>query len=176
MTRLTIKTSPARSFICAFGVAIILAMAPTVNAQTFVVDPVEYPGALRNPLKGFRPLTKDALAEEKRFATITHSYFKWNELENDKSDTVERIRDLCDVRWDGVEEKGIKVIPSIYFFFRLFFVLVSLASLSNMGFCCVGITAPVEDCHALSSLNSFAATSGFASARLFDSLMSSARL
>ena len=118
MTRLTIKTSPARSFICAFGVAIILAMAPAVNAQTFVVDPVEYPGALRNPLKGFRPLTKDALAEEKRFATITHSYFKWNELENDKSDTVERIRDLCDVRWDAVEEKGIKVIPSIYLDFN----------------------------------------------------------
>lgn len=93
-------------------------LTASVDAQMFTVNPIEYPSALRNPLKGFRPLTKDALAEEKRFATITHSYFKWNELENRESDTVERIRDLCDVRWEGVEEKGIKVIPSIYLDFN----------------------------------------------------------
>ena len=118
MSRLARRPSSTRFLFCVFGVALVSVMVATANAQTFVVDPVEYPGALRNPLKGFRPLTKDALAEEKRFATITHSYFKWNELENDKSDTVERIRDKCDVRWDGVEEKAIKVIPSIYLDFN----------------------------------------------------------
>lgn len=99
-------------------IAIIITMLPDTSGQTFTVNPVEYPNSLRNPLKGFRPLTKDARAENKRFATITHSYFKWNELENHESDTVERIRDLCDVRWDGVEEKGIKIIPSIYLDFN----------------------------------------------------------
>lgn len=96
----------------------ITCLVSVANGQTFVVSPVEYPNALRNPLKGFRPLTGDALATEKRFATITHSYFKWNELENHASDTVEKIRDLCDVRWDGVEEKGIRIIPSIYLDFN----------------------------------------------------------
>ncbi len=93
-------------------------LSPAAWAQTVTITPADYSGALRNPLKGFRPLTGDALKNEKRFATITHSYFKWNELENRESDTVEKIRDLCDVRWDGVEEKGIKVIPSIYLDFN----------------------------------------------------------
>lgn len=88
------------------------------NGQTFTIIPEEYSGALRNPMKGFRPLTEDVLHADKRYATISHSYFRWNELEDDEDDTVEKIRDLCDLRWFGVEAKGIKIIPSIYLDFN----------------------------------------------------------
>lgn len=112
----TIRQFPA--FACGIVLAWCLCDASIAIGQTFTIFPKEYGGALRNPLKGFRPLTEHALDKENRFATITHSYFKWNELENEESDTVEKIRDLCDLRWFGVEAQGIKVIPSIYLDFN----------------------------------------------------------
>lgn len=84
-----------------------------VGPQMFTTYPTEYPGALRNPMKGFRPDTIPNNYNEK-YATITRSYLRWNELENDLSDTIERIKEVCDQKWADVEQYGIKVIPRVY--------------------------------------------------------------
>ncbi|MEC7229825.1 MAG: hypothetical protein VXV91_01340, partial [Verrucomicrobiota bacterium] len=84
-----------------------------VGPQTFTTYPTEYPGALRNPMKGFRPATyRNNYNDE--YATITRSYLKWNELENNVNDTIQKIKDVCDQKWADVEQYGIKVIPRVY--------------------------------------------------------------
>ena len=84
-----------------------------VGPQMFTTYPIEYSGALRNPMKGFRPPAyRNNYNEE--YATITRSYLKWNELENDVSDTIQKIKDVCDLKWVDVEQYGIKVIPRVY--------------------------------------------------------------
>jgi hypothetical protein len=79
----------------------------------FTIYPKEYPHALSNPLKGFRP-SLGPHADRHEYATLVRHYIKWNELENDETDTVQKIRDYCNVKWAGLEEKGIKVIPRVY--------------------------------------------------------------
>jgi len=78
----------------------------------FTVFPAEYEGALRNPLKGFRPDLRRAASHE--YASIARHYIKWSELEKNERDSVEKIRDFCDRHWAGLDEQGIKVIPRIY--------------------------------------------------------------
>ena len=84
-----------------------------VGLQMFTTYPTEYSGALRNPMKGFRPDTYSNNFNDE-YATITRNYIKWNELENHYSDTIQKIKDVCDQKWAGVEEYGIKVIPRVY--------------------------------------------------------------
>jgi hypothetical protein len=79
----------------------------------FSVWPEEYPAALRNPLKGFRPETYSSNFGHE-YGTITRCYIKWNEIENDESDTIQKIKDFCDQKWEGVVENGITVIPRVY--------------------------------------------------------------
>ena len=86
---------------------------PQLFPDMFTVYPTEYHGALRNPLKGFRPDTFRNNYDDE-YATITRCYLKWNELENDESDTIEKIMDVCNQKWAGVEQHGIKVIPRVY--------------------------------------------------------------
>jgi hypothetical protein len=83
------------------------------GADEVVIRPREYPGALRNPLKGFRPDTNPR-AFKHEYATITRCYLKWNDLENDESDGIDRIREVCNDRWKDVEKHNIKVIPRVY--------------------------------------------------------------
>ena len=84
-----------------------------VGPQMFTTYPTEYPGALRNPMKGFRyPAYRNNY--DKKYATIVRCYLEWNELENDVSDTIQKIKDVCDLKWADVEEYGIKVIPRVY--------------------------------------------------------------
>lgn len=89
-----------------------------VNAQVgemtddfVVIKPKEYPRALRNPHKGF---TNRGFGERNEWATLAHCYIQWNEIENHKSDTVEKIREWCNAKWKGVKERNIKVIPRVY--------------------------------------------------------------
>jgi hypothetical protein len=77
--------------------------------QTFI--PEEYGGALRNPHKGF---TNRGFTENNEWATLTHSYIRWNEIERDSTDGVERIKAWCDQNWQGVEDRNMKVIPRVY--------------------------------------------------------------
>lgn len=77
------------------------------------IIPVEYPGALSNPLKGFRPdLGHSSVGHE--YATLARHYIRWNQIENDESDTIEKILEFCNRAWVRIEWSGIKVIPRVY--------------------------------------------------------------
>jgi hypothetical protein len=78
-----------------------------------VVRPQEYQGALRNPLKGFRPDTGPR-AFTYEYATLARCYLKWNELENSESDGIDRIMRVCNERWKDVEKYNVKIIPRVY--------------------------------------------------------------
>ncbi|MBM3212471.1 DUF4874 domain-containing protein, partial [Candidatus Poribacteria bacterium] len=81
-----------------------------------IIKPKEYPYALRNPLKGFRA----GLSDRHEYSTLTKHYIKWNDIENDESDGIEKIRDFCNRHWRDresgrpVEAMNIKVIPRVY--------------------------------------------------------------
>ena len=93
-------------------VGVAAQLTPADGAEV-VIHPTEYPHALRNPLKGFRPNTNPQ-AFDHEYATLTRCYLRWNELENDESDDIERILRVCNERWRGVEKHNIKVIPRVY--------------------------------------------------------------
>jgi len=82
--------------------------------EEVVVEPEEYPHALRNPLKGFRA----GFSDRHEYSTLTKHYIRWNEIENDESDGIENIRDYCNKRWRDksrpVEVMNIKIIPRVY--------------------------------------------------------------
>ncbi|GEM_PF-844479 len=92
----------------------LLVYAATPDPTLVNVSPIEYSDALLNPLKGFRPGTQGNGSFDERYASITRDYIKWNEIEDDESDTIQKIKDFCDLSWEGVEEHGIKVIPRVY--------------------------------------------------------------
>ena len=58
-----------------------------LDAGLIVVDPEEYPSALRNPLKGFRP-DMGRNVSRNRFATLARHYIKWNDLEQKQADDI----------------------------------------------------------------------------------------
>ncbi|MEO0422495.1 MAG: DUF4832 domain-containing protein [Pseudomonadota bacterium] len=74
------------------------------------IRPLAYERALRNPLKGF---TNNG-GSDNEWATLTHHYFKWNELENDVSDGLDKILEVSDRVFGDVEARNIKVIPRVY--------------------------------------------------------------
>ena len=80
-------------------------------AETVTVHPQEYPRALRNPHMGF---TNRGRGENNEWATLMHSYIKWNEIERDSLDGIDEIKEWCDKNWAGVEKKNMKVIPRVY--------------------------------------------------------------
>lgn len=83
-------------------------------AGLVVVYPEEYPSALRNPLKGFRPdMGKNIFSG--RFVTLARQYIKWRDLEqNQTDDLVKNIRAYCDKEWGRLRGTGMKVIPRVY--------------------------------------------------------------
>ncbi len=80
-------------------------------AHQVVIRPQVYEHALRNPLKGF---TNRGFREDNEWATLVHSYIRWNQIENDQSDGILKIRQWCDTEWRGVSERHQKVIPRVY--------------------------------------------------------------
>ena len=84
------------------------------DAGLLVVNPEEYVGALRNPLKGFRP-DMGRNVSRSRFATLARHYIKWNDLEQRKTDDlVANIRAYSDRKWAKLRGTGVKVIPRVY--------------------------------------------------------------
>ncbi|MBN1480326.1 DUF4832 domain-containing protein [candidate division KSB1 bacterium] len=79
--------------------------------MTITIYPQEYPRALRNPHKGF---TNRGRWEDNEWATLMHSYIKWNDIERDSLDGIDEIKVWCEINWAGVEDKNIKVIPRVY--------------------------------------------------------------
>jgi hypothetical protein len=45
---------------------------------------------------------------------LTRCYLRWNELENEETDTIEKIKKVCDEKWIDIERHNIKVIPRVY--------------------------------------------------------------
>ncbi len=91
--------------------------------------PEEYEKAIKNPLKGFRistiypPEYDQAIKKRKgykpsrprhEYGTLIKTYFQWDELENWASDDVNKIREVCNTRWHGIEKNNIKIIPRVY--------------------------------------------------------------
>jgi len=102
-----------RSLLCVCVVLVCLLHAVGERAVAVVIYPREYPGALRNPLKGFRPDVSPR-AFDHEYATLGRCYLKWNELENSESDGIDRIMRVCNERWKDVEKHNLKVIPRVY--------------------------------------------------------------
>lgn len=77
---------------------------PQENLITIFPD--EYNHAIKNPLKGFRSYNQ--------YGSLIKTYLKWSELENSASDDVNKLKNVCNSKWSGVESKNIKVIPRVY--------------------------------------------------------------
>jgi hypothetical protein len=75
------------------------------------VVPAPYTKGLRNPLMGF---TINGGGTSHPWATLTHTYIRWNEIENYESDTIDKIRTVCNSKWNNFQTKNIKVIPRVY--------------------------------------------------------------
>lgn len=93
-------------------VPFILTIAVPLSAENLVrIRPEVYPGALRNPHKGF---TNRGFYEDNAWATLVHCYIRWNEIENHESDGIEKIQNWCNNKWRGLAERNQKVIPRVY--------------------------------------------------------------
>ena len=82
----------------------------TTRQNLVTIYPEEYEHAFRNPLKGFR----SSLGKEHEYGALIKYYIRWNELENVASDGVEKIIEVCNSKWKGIEEKNMKFIPRVY--------------------------------------------------------------
>jgi hypothetical protein len=85
---------------------------PGLRAQMVTVRPVEAPGPLRNPLMGFRPDLNSY--RQYPYPTLVRDYIRWNQIENNESDTVQKIRDFCNARWSRLPADNVRVIPRVY--------------------------------------------------------------
>ncbi|MDO8952900.1 MAG: hypothetical protein Q7U86_09765, partial [Draconibacterium sp.] len=83
----------------------------SVNAQNeVIIQPKEYVGALRNPMMGF---TTNGIKDHP-WGSLAFSYLRWNELENNESDGINKIINVCNQKWGNVASKNVKVIPRVY--------------------------------------------------------------
>ncbi len=88
-------------------------LVAALPAQTVTVNPQEATGPLSNPLMGFRPDIGSA-ASRYTYPTLVRHYIRWNQIENNQSDSVQKIRDYCNAQWAGLPASNLKVIPRVY--------------------------------------------------------------
>jgi len=94
---------------------------PPGKAQQVIVHPREYPRALRNPLKGFRP---DIPAEpggsgkglHNDYVSVARNYIRWCDIESCAADGVDKIREFCDRNWADLPGRNVKVIPRVHLY------------------------------------------------------------
>ena len=48
------------------------------------------------------------------WGTLTHTYIRWNEIENKESDGIEKIINYCNQKWKDAAANNMKVIPRVY--------------------------------------------------------------
>ncbi len=86
-----------------------------LQAQIVTVNPVEANGPLANPLMGFRPgINSKHSRSPYNYPTVVRHYIRWNEIENNVNDSVQKIRDFCNAQWANLPASNIKVIPRVY--------------------------------------------------------------
>jgi hypothetical protein len=91
-----------------FIVNIVVVFAQDEEGITIIPQP--YEKALKNPLMGFTTINVD----DHPWASVSHTYIKWNELENNKSDGIEKIINSSNQKWKNAAAKNMKVIPRVY--------------------------------------------------------------
>ncbi len=76
------------------------------------VFPREFPGAINNPLKGFRAY------KERGYGLLVRRYIGWNELEVSADDTVDRIiaytNKITTIKGKRFEDLNVKLVPRVY--------------------------------------------------------------
>jgi len=82
------------------------------NEPTVTVKPKVFEHALNNPLKGFR--SDVGKVNNHPYNAIVRHYLKWNVLERDASDGIERILEICKKDWAKLAQMNSKVIPRVY--------------------------------------------------------------
>ena len=75
--------------------------------------PAYYDSALSNPIKGMTVHGFDG-GDDHEWARLRHSYFKWNDIENDVSDGIAKIQQVTDARFQNGPEGNLKYIPRVY--------------------------------------------------------------
>lgn len=80
------------------------------QGEIVTVIPQVYENALRNPMKGFTTIN----VNNHPWGTLSHTYIRWNEIENHESDGIEKIINYCNQRWEGVAANNRKIIPRVY--------------------------------------------------------------
>ncbi|MBK6281422.1 MAG: DUF4832 domain-containing protein [Draconibacterium sp.] len=94
-----------------FFVLVIQVIMVFAQEETGItVNPKPYDKALKNPMKGFTTTN----VGDHPWATLTHTYIRWNELENDESDGIEKIIQVSNEKWKNAAAKNMKVIPRVY--------------------------------------------------------------
>jgi len=94
-----------------FFVLIINAIAVFAQENSGVtVIPQPYEKALKNPLMGFTTINVD----DHPWASVSHTYIRWNELENSKADGIDKIIAVSNQKWKNAAAKNMKVIPRVY--------------------------------------------------------------
>lgn len=99
-----------------FGAVLVSSFWPMIlfgqplsgDLVTVTYTPAYYDHALRNPMKGFTA----EIGHE--WSTLQHVYFRWNELEDDESDGLDRILAESNRRFEGGPENNVKFIPRVY--------------------------------------------------------------
>ena len=76
------------------------------------VTPPEFPGAINNPLKGFRDYKQDG------YGLLKRQYIKWNDIEVCADDSVERIiahtTKITETKGRRFEDLNVKLVPRVY--------------------------------------------------------------
>lgn len=103
-----------RIFLLIMVCLIISGFKPLISQTQITVKPKEYQNALRNPMKGFRLNLIDAGNHNYKYTTIVRHYIKWNEIENNASDGVQKLIDYSNSKWSHLPELNVKVIPRVY--------------------------------------------------------------
>lgn len=91
-----------------------LTSAETVSVENgwVTVTPPEYPGAINNPLKGFREF------KENGYGLLKRQYIKWEEIEVGAGDSVDRIiahtNKITKSKGRNFEELNVKLVPRVY--------------------------------------------------------------
>lgn len=91
-----------------------LFLACNVHAQvdTARIIPIAFDGAIKNPLKGFRYNSNEI--GKYPYDAIARTYIKWNEIERNGADGIDRVLQVSNQKWSNVAENNTKVIPRVY--------------------------------------------------------------
>lgn len=76
-----------------------------------IIKPTEYEYAVKNPLKGFRKRLHNS---SHPLVSLERFYIKWNDIENDESDGIEKIKAYCNEIWKDLPARNNKAIPRVY--------------------------------------------------------------